>query len=94
MKKLRIAVIAALFAFMVVNTGCTRLGARILARTIVTAAVVATVLAYHDAHYHHHHCGHRMVIVERREVYHYQDRWEYYDADGGRWYYYEDLDVH
>ncbi len=92
MKKLKMAVLAALMVMMLFNSGC-RVGAHILARTIVTAAVVAVVLAHHDAHYHDHHCGHRMIIVEDREVYQYQDRWEYYDSRHGEWYYYEDLEV-
>jgi len=27
--------------------------------------------------------------VDERPVYHYQDRWEYYDSESGHWYYYD-----
>ena len=73
-RKLRRIALALLLCSMLLSAGCTRFGAMLIARTVVTAAVVATVLHVHDAHYHHVHCGHRYVYVERRPVYHYQDR--------------------
>ncbi len=58
-------------------------------RTFAAFATVATILAAHDAHFHSHHCGHEYVYVDERPVYHYEGRWEYYDAQSGHWYYYE-----
>ncbi len=58
-------------------------------RTVAAFAAIATVLAVHDAHFHSHHCGHEYVYVDERPVYHYEDRWEYYDSESGHWYYYE-----
>ena len=45
-----------------------------------------------DSHAHHHHrrCGHRHIIVDKRKIYDYQGRWEYYDRKSDTWYYYED----
>lgn len=89
-KKLTLTITAVVLAASLTSGGCGR-GGFLLARTLVTVAAVATVLAWHDAHYHHHHCGHEYVYVEERPVYRYQGRWEYYDPDSGRWYMYEEL---
>ena len=91
LKKSKFLVIGALFVVLVTQSGCGRMG-MVAARVLVTAAVVATVLAVHDAHYHHHHCGHEYVIVDERDVYHYQGRWEYYDSHQDQWYEYRDFE--
>ena len=75
-------------ALVILAQGC-RPMAYFATRAIITAAVVAGVLATHDAHYHDHHCGHDYVYLDQREVYHYEDRWEYYDPHDGHWYHYE-----
>ena len=95
MKKLLRGAIAAALITMVIaqSASCNRYTAGLAFRALVTTAVVATVLASHDAHRHHHHCGHRFVVVEERPVYRYQGRWEYYDEERQRWYYYEHLEV-
>lgn len=95
MRKLRTLVALMMigaFSFTAVSTGtsCNRYMAGFMVQAIVATAVVATVLAAHDAHFHSHHCGHSYVIVEERPVYHYEERWEYYDEESGRWYYYPD----
>lgn len=93
LQKSKMAVVALLFAALITQSGCGRAGF-LAARILVTAAVVATVLAVHDSHYHSHHCGHEYVIVEERPVYRYEGRWEYYDDHEGQWYQYEELPHH
>ena len=89
-KKISFAIVAALLSLaLATSSGCGRMGG-VVVRAMVATAVVATVLAAHDAHYHHHHCGHHFVIVEDREVYEYEGRWEYYDPYDGQWYAYDE----
>ena len=86
-------VVAALIATLLGSSaGCHPQFARVIAASLIAVAAVA-VLAHHDDHFHHHHCGHTYVVVEEREVYHYQDRWEYYDEGTGEWYYYDEPPV-
>ena len=85
----KMVLIVLLLGFTATQSGCGRLGYHAV-RTLVTVAAVATVLAWHDSHFHSHHCGHEYVYVEERPVYHYQGRWEYYDAHNGPWYYYNE----
>lgn len=92
--RVRLAAIVLLAAFTITSTTGCRAGGMILARVIVTAAVTAMVLAAHDSHHHHPDCGHEYVVIERQRVYHYQERWEYYDRRDGQWYYYDDVEVY
>jgi len=80
---------ALLLALAQAPGACSPRMAQFMAGALIVGAAVA-VVAHHDAHFHHHHCGHEYVIVEDREVYEYQGRWEYYDDSTGQWYYYED----
>ena len=88
MRKIRLAV---LLAVLGLTTGCSPYAFRsLVGAAIITAAVVGTahVLAHHDHHYHDHYCGHSRRWHDGRDVYYYQDRWEYYDPDTRRWYHY------
>ena len=81
----------ALTAVLGSGTGCNRYGWEIfrgVAEIATYVAVTAMVLSWHDHHYHHHGCGHQYVVYESRPVYHYNDRWEYYDDRAETWYYY------
>lgn len=85
--------VATLVAVMLTTTasGCGRM-MPFMARMIVAGAITAVVLSHHDAHYHDHHCGHRRGYIDQQEVYHYQDRWEYYDPETETWYSYDDYE--
>lgn len=74
-------------------TGCSREGWELagdLAAIAVATAVYVAVLSDHDAHYHSAYCGHQHAYVDHHPVYYYEGRWEYYDGNRGRWYYYPD----
>jgi hypothetical protein len=79
------------------TTACSpRLARTVFAAAVLTAVIVGTahVLAHHDAHFHDEYCGHHRRWHDGRWVYYYEERWEYYDPDTGRWYYYSDPDAH
>jgi hypothetical protein len=86
---LKLLLIACFIVSTLASTGCGRMGV-LAARAVITTAAVAMVLAAHDAHHHHRRCGHRHIIVDKRKIYDYQGRWEYYDRKSDTWYYYED----
>ena len=91
----RIVIIsAAIVAVLSMSIACSPAMFRIVATAAITTAVAAAVIHSHDDHYHHSRCGHEYVIVDGREVYQYQGRWEYYDPYDGQWYFYEDLEVY
>lgn len=69
------------------NSACSPRMAQFMAGALIVGATVA-IIAHHDAHHHSPYCGHEYVVVEDREVYQYQGRWEYYDDETGEWYYY------
>ena len=74
------------------SAGCHPRFARLIAAGLIAVAAVA-VVAHHDAHFHDRYCGHSYVVVEDRDVYEYEGRWEYYDEGSGQWYYYEEPPV-
>lgn len=88
----RLLVPAFLLALVQLPGACSPRMAQFMAGAVIVGAAVA-VVAHHDAHYHHRHCGHHYVVVEDREVYEYEGRWEYYDESTGEWYYYEEPPV-
>ena len=90
----RLVIGCTLVAVLAVSSACTPGMFRLAATAAITTALVAAVIHSHDDHYHHSRCGHDSVIVDGREVYQYQGRWEYYDSYDGQWYVYEDLDVY
>lgn len=65
---------------------------RFIGTAIMAAAIVGTVavLAHHDAHFHDPYCGHHRRYQDGRWVYFYDGHWEYYDPNGGTWYYYQE----
>lgn len=74
---------------LVSTSSCTPRGALTglrVAAAVAEVAVVASILAHHDAHYHHMHCGHRYRYYDGRYNYWYGGHWEYYDD--GVWYAY------
>ena len=86
----RVAPAGLRIAAMLPNAGCGRPGLAVLQTIAVVGLAAAVVLAVHDAHMHSYRCGHETIIVDDRPVYYYQDRWEYYDAERGQWYYYRE----
>ena len=69
------------------TSACSPRMARFMAGALIIGTAVA-VIAHHDAHRHYPGCGHEYIVIEDREVYQYQGRWEYYDEQTGEWYYY------
>ncbi len=94
MRRVRTWAVACLLAVgLALQPGCGHRLALGVARVVAVGVAAAAVLAGHDAHMHSHVCGHEYVIIEDREVYHYQGRWEYYDPDTGEWYEYEEVEI-
>ncbi|MCA9519666.1 MAG: hypothetical protein KC609_01780 [Myxococcales bacterium] len=90
MKRQLVVLISVLtLGFGAMTPGCSPRTLGFVAGMVVLGTAMA-ILAEHDAHFHSHHCGHRHVIYEGRDVYYYNDHWEYYDPNARRWYFYRD----
>ena len=90
--RMKVLSVALVLAFLT-STACSPGLFRFAASAVITTAVVAAVIHAHDSHFHHEYCGHKSVLFDGREVYHYQGRWEYYDSYRQEWYVYDDLGV-
>ncbi len=72
-------------------SACTpRMTADLVRTALWTATIVGyvAVLESHDAHFHYEHCGHYRRWQDTQWVYYYQGRWEYYQPNDARWYFY------